>query len=45
VRRDFRCEIVAHQAAVTQSLERINTTREDLQALADRLGTRMTGSR
>ena len=37
VHRDF-CEIASHQAGVTQSIGRINTTREDLQALADSLG-------
>ena len=34
VHRDF-CEIASHQAGATQPIGRINTTREDLQALAD----------
>ena len=37
VHRDF-CEIASHQAGVTRSIGRINTTREDLKALADSLG-------
>lgn len=37
VHRDF-CEIASHQAGITQSIGRINTTREDRQALADSLG-------
>ena len=37
VHRDF-CEIASHQTGITQSIGRINTTHEDLQALADSLG-------
>jgi hypothetical protein len=37
VHRDF-CEIASHQAGATRSIGRINTTREDLKALADSLG-------